>query len=116
MALHSATAWSVGVPATHQVRAAARPSRFVRYASLLTGEQWLLVALLGIAFVAHAVNMLDFVPTASKDDEGIYTAQAWAVLREFRLAPYTYWYDHAPAGWLLLAVWMWVTGGPLAFG
>ena len=84
--------------------------------SLLSAEQWLLVVLVAVAFVAHAVNMFDFVPTGSKDDEGIYTAQAWAVLREFRLTPYTYWYDHAPAGWILLAAWMWITGGPLAFG
>lgn len=82
----------------------------------LSGEQWLLVAIVLTALVAHAVNMFDFLPTTSKDDEGIYTAQAWAVLREQRLAPYTYWYDHAPAGWLLLAAWMAVTGGPLAFG
>ncbi|HEV2123305.1 MAG TPA: glycosyl hydrolase family 8, partial [Chloroflexota bacterium] len=50
------------------------------------------------------------------DDEGIYVAQAWAVLREGRLSPYTYVYDHAPGGWILLAAWMWLTGGPHAFG
>ena len=31
-------------------------------------------------------------------DEGIYMEQAWSVLREGRLSPYTYFYDHAPAG------------------
>ncbi len=82
----------------------------------LSAEQWLLVGIVLTALLAHAINMFDFLPTASKDDEGIYTAQAWAVLREQRLTPYTYWYDHAPAGWLLLAVWMALTGGPLAFG
>ncbi|MBV9175098.1 MAG: glycosyltransferase family 39 protein [Chloroflexi bacterium] len=90
--------------------AAARPR--VR----ITGEQWLVLGLVAITLVAHAVNMFDFLPVASKDDQGIYTAQAWAVLREHRLAPYTYWYDHAPAGWIFLAAWMAVTGGPLAFG
>lgn len=36
------------------------------------------------------------------DDEGTYTAQAWAVLHG-DLAHYTYWYDHPPAGWIQLA-------------
>ncbi|GAA3301768.1 glycosyltransferase family 39 protein [Dactylosporangium vinaceum] len=35
-------------------------------------------------------------------DEGTYTAQATAVLRG-RLAPYTYFYDHPPLGWLQAA-------------
>ena len=39
-------------------------------------------------------------------DEGIYTEQAWAVLHEGRLSPYTYFYDHAPLGWLALAGWV----------
>jgi 4-amino-4-deoxy-L-arabinose transferase-like glycosyltransferase len=38
-------------------------------------------------------------------DEGIYMQQAWSVLREARLSPYTYFYDHAPAGWLVIAAW-----------
>ena len=37
-------------------------------------------------------------------------------MREGRLAPYTYFYDHAPAGWILLAAWMALSGGPHAFG
>jgi endo-1,4-beta-D-glucanase Y len=80
------------------------------------GEWWLVLGLATVACCAHAINMFDFLAMAAKDDQGIYTAQAWAVLREQRLAPYTYWYDHAPAGWLLLAAWMALTGGPLAFG
>src|SRR5947209_3493163 len=39
-------------------------------------------------------------------DEGIYIQQAWSVLREDRLSPYTYFYDHAPAGWLVIAGWV----------
>ncbi len=53
---------------------------------------------------------------AGVGDEGIYTSQAWAILREGRLAPYTYFYDHAPGGWILLAAWMLVTGGVHTFG
>lgn len=39
-------------------------------------------------------------------DEGIYMEQAWSVLREGILSPYTYYYDHAPAGWLVIATWV----------
>ena len=39
-------------------------------------------------------------------DEGIYMEQAWSVLREGRLSPYTYIYDHAPGGWLIIATWV----------
>jgi 4-amino-4-deoxy-L-arabinose transferase-like glycosyltransferase len=39
-------------------------------------------------------------------DEGIYMEQAWSVLREGRLSPYTYIYDHAPGGWLVIAAWV----------
>src|SRR5262245_59025513 len=39
-------------------------------------------------------------------DEGIYMEQAWSVLRQGSLSPYTYFYDHAPAGWLTIAGWV----------
>jgi len=118
MALRSAAAaWPLEVPTSRAWGPLlARAAVLRRCWPVLSSEQWLMVGLAGVALVAHAVNMFDFLAAAAKDDEGIYTAQAWAVLREVRLAPYTYWYDHAPAGWLLLATWMGLTGGPLAFG
>lgn len=42
-----------------------------------------------------------------QDDEGTYVAQAVAV-QNGGLAPYTYWYDHPPLGWILLAVLGWI--------
>jgi 4-amino-4-deoxy-L-arabinose transferase-like glycosyltransferase len=39
-------------------------------------------------------------------DEGIYMQRAWAVIRDGALSPYTYNYDHAPAGWLVIAAWV----------
>jgi len=42
---------------------------------------------------------------AFSDDEGTYTAQAWSVIHHATLSPYTYWYDHPPLGWLVLALW-----------
>jgi 4-amino-4-deoxy-L-arabinose transferase-like glycosyltransferase len=77
-------------------------------------ELLLMPLLLAVALVAHGLNMFSY-PLAY-GDEGIYMAQALSVLREARLAPYTYWYDHAPAGWFLIAGWLGLTGGPLTFG
>ncbi|HEV7851243.1 MAG TPA: glycosyltransferase family 39 protein [Mycobacterium sp.] len=47
---------------------------------------------------------------ARLDDEGTYIAQAFAIIEWGELAHYTYWYDHPPAGWLQLALWMMVSG------
>ncbi len=50
-------------------------------------------------------------------DEGIYVQQAWSVLREGTLSPYTYFYDHAPAGWMAMALWANILPGQFqAFG
>ncbi len=65
-----------------------------------------MLALVGIGLVAHGLNMFHYPSFTLRDDEGIYAAQAWAVLRLGQLSPYTYFYDHAPGGWLLLAAWM----------
>ncbi|GAA4368511.1 glycosyltransferase family 39 protein [Agromyces bauzanensis] len=42
-----------------------------------------------------------------QDDEGTYAAQAVSVQRG-DLAPYTYWYDHPPFGWVQLAALAWL--------
>jgi hypothetical protein len=72
---------------------------------------FLLAGLLAVVAVTHAVGMA----TAPQrvDDEGTYVAQAWAVQHWGTLAHYTYWYDHPPLGWLLMAAWTAATG---AFG
>lgn len=64
-----------------------------------------LVTLIG---VIHALGMNSF--PARFDDEGAYMSQAWAVLTRFDLSHYTYWYDHPPVGWLVLAVYTGLTG------
>ncbi|WP_157682665.1 ArnT family glycosyltransferase [Nocardioides scoriae] len=45
------------------------------------------------------------------DDEGTYTAQAYAVEKLGTLTHYTYWYDHPPLGWVQIAGWTWLTDG-----
>ncbi len=66
-------------------------------------EEYGLIAAALVAAITHAFNMFHY--PLYLGDEGIYLEQAWAVLREGQLAPYTYFYDHAPAGWLLIAIW-----------
>ena len=53
---------------------------------------------------------------AFADDEGTYTAQAWAVQAHGAMAHYTYWYDHPPLGWLQLAGVSWLLGPLLRSG
>jgi hypothetical protein len=67
-----------------------------------------------IAALAHGYNMFGFPYYES--DEGTYMSQAWAIVRMGALAPYTYWYDHAPGGWLQIAAWTTLTGGFRTFG
>ena len=71
------------------------------------------VALL-IAAIFHGWNMFGF--PYYENDEGTYLSQAWSLLSSGQLAPYTYWYDHAPAGWILIAIWTFFTGGFFTFG
>jgi 4-amino-4-deoxy-L-arabinose transferase-like glycosyltransferase len=67
------------------------------------------VLMLLAAGLAHGYNMLHF-PYLT-DDEGTYFSQGWAVFHLGRLAPYTYLYDHAPLGWIQIALWQLFTGG-----
>ncbi len=74
----------------------------------------LLVFLLIISGVAHGYNMFHY--PYYENDEGTYISQAWSLLKFGKLAPYTYWYDHAPAGWIFIAFWSKLTGGFFTFG
>jgi 4-amino-4-deoxy-L-arabinose transferase-like glycosyltransferase len=53
--------------------------------------------------ITHGYHLFQY-PLYSTD-EGIYMERAWSVITEGRLNPYTYIYDHAPGGWLLIAAW-----------
>ncbi len=85
------------------------------YLWLIHHREWLLIAaiLLTAAFL-HGINMFHF--PYYEDDEGTYMSQAWAIVKEGQLAPYTYWYDHAPLGWIQIAAWTLVSGGFHTFG
>ena len=67
------------------------------------GRRTGVVLALAVITTAHLINLTGW--PIFGDDEGTYTAQAWAVLQG-ELAHYTYWYDHPPGGWIQLAAWM----------
>src|SRR5713226_1315882 len=67
-------------------------------------DRLLVVVSLATGAITHGYNL--FMYPLYVTDEGIYIQQAWSVLREARLSPYTYFYDHAPAGWLVIASWV----------
>jgi hypothetical protein len=66
-------------------------------------------ALMVLGGLMHAMGM-DGTP-ARFDDEGTYTAYAWAVQNLGVLGHYTYWYAHPPLGWMQIAAWTWLTDG-----
>lgn len=75
---------------------------------------FLVTLVLVVVGIAHGLNMFRF--PYYEADEGTYMSQAWAVTDLGKLSPYTYVYDHAPGGWLLLALWTELTGGFFTFG
>jgi 4-amino-4-deoxy-L-arabinose transferase-like glycosyltransferase len=63
----------------------------------------LLVGSMLMGAISHGYHL--FLYPLYITDEGIYMEQAWSVVRQGTLSPYTYFYDHAPAGWLVIAAW-----------
>jgi hypothetical protein len=58
---------------------------------------------------ANAWNLQGW-PLYIDEDEGTYVSEAWAVIQpQHHLAPYTYWYDHPPLGWILMGGYFWIT-------
>ncbi len=77
-------------------------------------EILLILFALIISGVAHGYNMFGF--PYFENDEGVYLSQAWTLISQGSLAPYTYWYDHAPAGWIFTSLWLLLTDGVFTFG
>ncbi|HSW88677.1 MAG TPA: glycosyltransferase family 39 protein, partial [Candidatus Saccharimonadales bacterium] len=77
-------------------------------------ENILLVSTLLLSGIIHGYNMLAY--PYFENDEGVYLSQAWSFLSSGKLSPYTYWYDHAPVGWIFTSVWIFVTHGLFTFG
>ncbi len=77
-------------------------------------EAGLIALLLIVSVAAHATNMFQF--PYYENDEATYTSRAWTFVTDGRLDVYTYRYDHAPLGWIILGFWQIVSGGTLLFG
>ncbi|MGH7204263.1 MAG: glycosyl hydrolase family 8 [Candidatus Levyibacteriota bacterium] len=77
-------------------------------------EKVLIVLTLLVSAIAHGINMFHF--PYLENDEGTYMSQAWSLVTHGQFAPYAYWYDHAPAGWILIAFWSLLSGGFFTFG
>jgi len=77
---------------------------FRRHAASLT---WLL-PVVAVTVLVQAWNMSGTPQRI--DDEGTYTAQAWAITNLGELTHYTYWYDHPPLGWIQIAGYTGLTG------
>ncbi|WP_347059044.1 glycosyltransferase family 39 protein [Blastococcus sp. HT6-30] len=72
----------------------------------LRSERLLVTLGLLVVGVAHSLNLAGW--PRYWDDEGTYYSQAWSVANLGALSPYTYWYDHPPAGWLQMALFTWI--------
>lgn len=66
-------------------------------------ERLALVIALVSGAITHGYHLFQYPLYIT--DEGVYMQRAWAVIRENALSPYTYNYDHAPAGWYAIAAW-----------
>ena len=68
--------------------------------------------MLVVVGVVQGVNTSNW-PGYTNDDPATYLARAWAVQTgrgaHHSLAPYTYWYDHVPFGWIQIVPITWVT-------
>ncbi len=95
---------SVTVNTTRQTRAIPIPA----WAEAIM----VVISLMGV-LVAHAYNMFNF--PRFELDEGTYMANAWAITQGM-LSPYSYGYGHPPLGWIQIAGWLQLTGGPFTFG
>jgi 4-amino-4-deoxy-L-arabinose transferase-like glycosyltransferase len=69
-------------------------------------DAWICTGLLVAVLTIQAWNITRY--PAVSDDEGTYLAQAWALQHGHGLAPYTYWYDHPPFGWMQIAAIAWL--------
>lgn len=96
-------------PAPRQTRSPAVPPPSVRHGQGLRREiryDRITLAALGVLATVLSLWNLNGSPGYSEDG-GTYTAQAFSVLQG-NLAPYTYWYDHPPLGWIQLGALAWI--------
>jgi 4-amino-4-deoxy-L-arabinose transferase-like glycosyltransferase len=100
-ALHERSSDTASFAPEHRLRPR-QPLELRRAGGIRT---WMLVAVIAVvAAVVQARGM--YTAPIRFDDEGTYVSQARAILVDGSLSPYTYWYDHPPLGWMLIAAWL----------
>ena len=62
----------------------------------------------------HGDNFTEF--PYYENDEATYSIRALSFAEDGSFDNYTYWYDHAPAGWMFMSLWYIITGKALLFG
>ncbi len=87
---------------------------FLQHITGKNSGKLIIFLILAVAAIAHGWNMFHY--PYFENDEGTYLSYAWSFLKYGTLDPYTYWYDHAPAGWILIALWSVLSGGFFTFG
>lgn len=76
--------------------------------TLDTMSRWDRITMAGLMLGALILSLWNLNGAPSyQDDEGTYTSQAFAV-HGGSLAPYTYWYDHPPLGWIQISALSWI--------
>jgi hypothetical protein len=71
-------------------------------------RMWIAIGCIVLLVVlSQGINMLHYPYLEA--DEGTYFSQGWAVFHLGRLSAYTYIYDHAPLGWIQIAIWQLLT-------
>lgn len=89
---------------------ASPPRRTERLRAAVRRHAHTLAYLAPLLLLTAVVTRLGMLGSPQRiDDEGTYTAQAYAVERLGELTHYTYWYDHPPLGWIQIAGWTWLT-------
>src|SRR5215831_685069 len=83
----------------------------------LTVPTWLEAILVSAfmlgSFLAHSINLFYF--PHYELDEGTYLMYAWAVTHG-SITNYPYGYGHPPLAWIMIALWVQLTGGFATFG
>jgi 4-amino-4-deoxy-L-arabinose transferase-like glycosyltransferase len=65
--------------------------------------RWVLLLSVLSGLITHGYHL--FLYPLYSTDEGIYMERAWSLVHDGALDPYTYIYDHAPGGWIIIAAW-----------
>lgn len=87
------------------------PGRRAQVTDWLRGKKASLIWFAPVFVLTALVQWINMGGSPQRiDDEGTYTAQAFAVERFGELTHYTFWYDHPPLGWIQIAGWTQLTG------